>query len=91
VATIVALAMMGWNMWRHSRQQDELQASIQREAAQFGFWGVMAFLASISLGQAVGWIGETIDGGSPISFAFFIGLLTFGIGLFRAFSRRVGA
>lgn len=91
MATIAGLAAWGWNIWRLHRREDEMQALLQREAAQFGFWVVMAVLASISLGQAIGWIGETIDGGSPMSLAFFSGLLAFGVGYFRALSRRVGA
>lgn len=91
VATIAGLVTMGWSLWRQSRQQDEFAGAIQREAAQVGFWALMALLAITNFGQAVGWIGATIDGDSPTSFAFFIGLFAYAFGHFRAWRRRVGA
>jgi hypothetical protein len=91
VAAVAGLAGMVWVFWVQNRREDELGASIQREATHLGFCVVMILLALISLGQAVGWIGETIDGDSPAYFAMFCGLFAYAFGHFRAWRRRVGA
>lgn len=91
VVCLAGLAGLVLVFWAQARREDELGASMQRDAAQLAFWVVMALLAVITVGQAIGWIGPTIDGDPPSYFVLFMGLLSYVLAHVRAWRRRVGA